>query len=175
MRKKPFSQRMAQRQHPAPLGPAAALNGGRSGAVWAAGVLWLAAGLSAGYWLLQAGGQGPWVPLQGLAPSPPQADVTAVASALGGGPAGAISVAAEPAPVARLRVVGVVVQGRQRGAALIAVDGQPPRPWLVGAQVAEGLVLQSVDRETVRLGETRSGPTTLTLSVPVADAENLPE
>lgn len=128
-------------------------------------MLWLAAGLSAGYWFLQAKGQGDWTPVQGLAPSAPQADPDTVARALG-----ALTVAeqpmAEPAQLARLQLVGVVAQGRGQGAALIAIDGQPPRPWRVGDVVTEGLVLQSLDRRSARLGESRSGPSNLTLEVP---------
>ena len=144
---------------------ASASAGLRSGATWTAGLLWLAVGLSVGYWFLQARGQGAWTPVQGQAPSAPQADLDAVARALG-----ALEVAeqsaAESAPVARLQLVGVVAQGRGQGVALITIDGQPPRPWWVGAEVADGLVLQSLDRRSARLGETRFGATTLELKVP---------
>lgn len=172
MRQKPFSQRLVQGSRSVGAGqPPAGTVGLRSGPALAAGLLWLAAGLSAGYWFLQARGHGPWMPVQGLAPSAPQADVDSVAEALG-----AMTVAeqpdAAPAPASRLQLLGVVTQGRQQGAALIAVDGQPPRPWRVGAVVEEGLVLQSVGRRTVQLGETRSGPTTMTLEMPPQPADD---
>lgn len=167
MQQRPFSQRTAQRAHSAGAGLATAQGaaGLRSGATWAAGLLWLAAGLGTGYWFLHIQGQGAWTPVQGLAPSVPQADSEAVARALGAQVA-AVQTAAAPAPAARLQLLGVVVQGRQQGAALIAVDGQPPRPWRVGAEVADGLFLQSIDRQSARLGETRSGPVTMELPVP---------
>ena len=167
MHQRPFSQRLAQRVNlsGSAQSMASASAGLRSGATWAAGLLWLAAGLSVGYWFLQVRGQGAWTPVQGLAPSAPQADLESVARALG-----AVSVAeqpaAGPASVARLQLVGVVAQGRGQGAALIAIDGQPPRPWRVGAEVTDGLVLQSLDGRSARLGETRLGPTTMALEVP---------
>jgi general secretion pathway protein C len=140
----------------------------------AAGLLWLAAGLSAGYWFLQVKGQGAWTPVQGLAPSAPQADTATVARALGATLSLAPAAAAPSAPVARLQLLGVVVQGRQQGAALIAVDGLAARPWRVGAEVADGLVLQSVGRRSIQLGETRSGPTTLELAMPPQPADGTP-
>lgn len=167
MQQRPFSQRMAQRANPggdlvSNATPAAGL---RSGAAIAAGLLWLAASLSAGYWFLQIKGHSAWTPVQGLAPSAPQADADSVARALGA-LAPAIQAEVAPAAPARLQLLGVVVQGRALGAALIAVDGQPPRPWRVGATLADGLVLQSIDRRSVRLGESRTGPSTLELEMP---------
>ena len=167
MQQRPFSQRLAQRGKPS-AGAQSIVStsvGLRSGASWVAGLLWLAAGLSMGYWFLQARGQGSWTPVQGLAPSAPQADTDTVARALGALVA-AEQPAAGPAPVARLQLVGVVAQARGQGAALIAIDGQPPRPWRVGTAVTDGLVLQSLDRRSARLGETRFGATTLELKVP---------
>ena len=166
MLKRPFSQRLSLRQNLTPgssglMAPAS----GRSGATWAAGCLWLAAGLSAGYWVLQSGGQGPWTPLKGLASSAPQADVASVGRALGALVAAA-SPEEAPAQPARIRLLGLVAQGRYVGAALLAVEDQPPRPWLVGAEVTDGLVLQSVDKLGAKLGPTRWGETTLELVMP---------
>lgn len=130
-----------------------------------AGLVWLVAGLSAGYWVLQGLGRSDPASLPPAAVSLPQADAAAVARALGAvappAPAG------ETAPVAapRYRLLGLVAQPGQRGAALIEVDGQP-RPYEVGATLGGGLVLQSVDRRSVRLGTALDGPTTLELSLP---------
>jgi general secretion pathway protein C len=44
----------------------------------------------------------------------------------------------------RYTLLGVVADRQQQGAALIAIDGEPPRPYAVGAQLEGGLVLQSV-------------------------------
>ena len=65
-------------------------------------------------------------------------------------------------------LVGVLA-GQQSGggAALIAVDGQPAKPFRVGAVVVDGeLVLQSLGRREARLGASRGAATTLTLELP---------
>ena len=52
------------------------------------------------------------------------------------------------------------------GAALIAVDGKPPRHYRVGAAIEPGLVLQSLGRREARLGASVDGATTLALELP---------
>jgi general secretion pathway protein C len=132
----------------------------------AAGVLWLAAGLSAGYWVLQAWGRAPVTAVPATSMAPPSVDTNSVARALGAMPVAQLAEAA-PAPVAsRYALKGVVAVGTQRGAALIAVDGQPPLPYRVGAALEGGMVLQAVTGQEVRLGSTVEGPTTVTLAVP---------
>lgn len=66
----------------------------------------------------------------------------------------------------RFVLLGVVADGDQRGAALIAVDGKPPRPYRVGQQLGDGYVLQSVDLRVAKLGAGESTPTLLTLQMP---------
>ena len=46
------------------------------------------------------------------------------------------------------------------------VDGQPPKPYRVGAVVAEGWVLQSAQGRRISLGATMGGPQTLVLDLP---------
>lgn len=132
-----------------------------------AGLLWLAAGLSAGYWALLAWGRSPVTPVAAVAMAPVGSDAAAVARALG---AAAPAVAADtPAPVAaasRYRLLGVVDQAGRNGAALIAIDSQPPRPYAVGAVLEGGLVLQSVSRLGAQLGASSAGPATVELSLP---------
>jgi general secretion pathway protein C len=83
----------------------------------------------------------------------------------------AADAAAARAPVAslasRFALIGVLA-GRSSGggAALIAVDGKPAKPFRVGAAVDEGLVLQSLDPRQARLGARVDGPATLTLDMP---------
>ena len=161
MTSKPFSQRMARTG----AGPGVA-RAGMAPALMA-GLLWLMAGLSGGYWLLQTWGHTAWVPVPAVAPSVPQADVATVARALGAS-AASLNAQAGPAAQTRFRLWGMVEQPGQQGAALIAVDGQPPRPIRVGDTVSEGLVLQAIDRRVVRLGPNQGGPTTLELNLPAA-------
>jgi general secretion pathway protein C len=128
-------------------------------------LFWLAAGLSAGYWALRAWGQGPLTPLAALAVSAPQADVAAVARALGSRPPPGVATTAPP-PATRYRLIGLAVRPGQGGAALIAIDDQPPRPVRVGDALEAGLVLQSVNGREARLGPQRTGPSTVQLVLP---------
>lgn len=83
------------------------------------------------------------------------------------------SVAAVPASTAsRLALLGVVATRDSGAAALIAVDGKPPRPFVEGSQVIEGLFLRSVSPRRVQLGANGDAPASLTLDMPVrAEAE----
>jgi general secretion pathway protein C len=134
----------------------------------AAGVLWLAAGLSAGYWVLLAVGRSPATAVAAAPVALPVGDPATVARALGARDApSAVDLAQAPPPaVTRYTLLGVVASAGSRGAALIAVGDEPARPYRVGATVDNGLVLQAVGRGTVRLGATVSGPTTVELAVP---------
>ncbi|MDR3367576.1 MAG: type II secretion system protein N [Rhodoferax sp.] len=110
---------------------------------------------SAAFWVLHwpAGTHGSLNP---VATAP---DVTIdsgkVASLLGANPA------AEKAPVANTssayKLVGVIAEGGighqgARGSALISVEGALAKPFRVGDEVADGLVLQSVHARSAVLG-----------------------
>jgi general secretion pathway protein C len=142
----------------------------RPWAALAAGLLWLAAGLSAGYWGLAVMGRSPATPVAATPQPVPAADPATVAHALGARDAPAGAPEPNPAPVAaapaRYALLGVVAAGGRGGAALIAVGDQPARPFRVGATVDAGLVLQAVERRAVRLGPSVSGPTTVELALP---------
>ena len=62
-----------------------------------------------------------------------------------------------------------VLSGRSSGggAALIAVDGKPAKPFRVGAAVDEGLVLQALGPRQAQLGASMGGPATVTLDMPL--------
>lgn len=137
-----------------------------------AGLLWMAVLISAMFWGLKLWGAGQWVLVDGLPGSAPVADVSAVARALGSSPTTPVA-AASPAAVpaaARYRLIGVVSHRDQWGAALIAIDGQPPRPFQVGSELEPGWVLQAVERRSARLGPARSGPSSLVLDLPADDS-----
>lgn len=91
-----------------------------------------------------------------------EADATATARSLGLVAAGLV---AAPALASRFQLVGVIAGGPTQGAALIAVDGKPAKPFRVGAPVAEGLVLQSVQGRRVTLGAGGDAAATLTLEL----------
>ncbi len=127
-------------------------------------VLWALAGASAVYWGLRLS-----APVAGPAPvatAPEQIlpDAQALTRLLG---ARAVSAAAEPAAASRFVLKGVLAGTRSGdGAALIAVDGKPPRHYRVGADIEPGLVLQSLGRREARLGASVDGATTLALELP---------
>jgi general secretion pathway protein C len=131
--------------------------------------LWAVAGASLVYWGLRLGNR----PMAQLAPAVAPAaavpDAQAVARVLGALPAG--TVAAVAAPVAslasRFALVGVLA-GRESGggAALIAVDGKPAKPFRVGTLVDSGLVLQGLSPRQAQLGADVSSPAMLTLEMP---------
>lgn len=129
-------------------------------------VLWLLAGASVVYWGLRLSAPAPGLPVPTVAAARPVPDAQTLARLLG-----AVTADAPAAPVAasvasRFVLMGVLA-GRSSGAgaALIAVDSQPAKPFRVGAQVDAGLVLQSVGPRQARLGATGRGPTLVTLEV----------
>ena len=129
-------------------------------------VLWALVAASGVFWGLKligsAGTQAALLPPRGPAP----ADPAAVARLLG-----ATAKVADAAPVAnlasRFALMGVVASRANDGAALIAVDGKPPKPFRVGAAVEEGLVLQAVEARRARLGASLQGPAAFTLELPL--------
>lgn len=116
-------------------------------------LLWLAAGLSVGYWVLQALGRAPLTPLAATASLPEAPDAAALARVLGAAPQAVAATGPVAAPTlsSRYQLIGVVADGADGGAALIAIDGQPPRPYRVGARLEGDVVLQAVQRRAVRL------------------------
>ena len=130
-------------------------------------VLWALALASVAYWGLRLLAAPAGLAVPAVAPAPPAPDAEALARLLGAQPSqtAAPPVAAGPG---RLVLLGVLASQRSGGgAALIAVDGQPAKPFRVGAAVVDGeLVLQSLGRREARLGASRSGATTLTLELP---------
>jgi len=111
-------------------------------------------------------------PSESIAPPPvastggAEADPAAIARLLGAHPE-APAVVAAPEAASRFALLGVVADSAGAGAALIAVDGKPPRPFRVGAALADGYVLQSLDARAARIGARRDAATVFTLQLPV--------
>jgi len=134
---------------------------------------WLPAAAAALCWALAAGGallwwlhapSGPDMSAGAMAdraPAPLHSQAPAVLRALGH---------TAPAPEAagdaqrRFVLLGVVAGASGQGAALLAVDGQPPQAFVQGQTVAEGWRLQSLSASGVRL--TAQGVAPLLLSLP---------
>jgi general secretion pathway protein C len=136
-------------------------------AIWA-----LVAG-SAVAWGLKLFAQGPKAPVNTVQVQPAaglRGDLTKLFGADAPPP---VAQSEEPAPVpdARFQLVGVLsprsAAAAREGVALIAVDGNPPKAYRVGAVVQGDTVLQSVRPRAATLGP-RDGPaqTTLELAPP---------
>ena len=92
-----------------------------------------------------------------------EVDVSAAARSLGAAPVQAV---AAPTLASRFQLQGVMAGGPNAGAALIAVDGKPAKPYRVGAVVADGWVLQSAEGRRISLGAVMDGAQTLVLELP---------
>lgn len=131
--------------------------------------LWAAAGSSVVYWGLRLSNRPVAQTAPAVASTAAVPDAQAVARVLGALPAGAVvAVAAPMASLAsRFALIGVLA-GRTSGggAALIAVDGKPAKPFRVGTVVDSGMVLQALGPRQAQLGADVSGPAMLTLDMP---------
>ena len=129
--------------------------------------LWALAAASAAFWGLKLGGAGSGV----QAPLPParavvSVDPAAIGRLLGGVPTAAAA-PAQPTLASRFQLVGVAAGERSgAGAAVIAVDGKPARPYRVGTSLDQGIVLQSVHGRSATIAANMSSPPLLTLELP---------
>ena len=126
--------------------------------------LWGLVAASAVYWGMKLGSSGGTVPPAPPVRSAPSTDPVAVARLLGSTPAAA---APTPALSSRFSLLGVVAGEDGGGAALIAVDGKPPKPFRVGSTIEDGLVLQSVEARRATIGADMKSPASLTLELPL--------
>lgn len=137
---------------------------------------WPAATATTGLWALAAASAVFWglrlmAPSDAIAPPPVASapavavDPALVARLLGAVPAHEAAVAA-PEAASRFALLGIIADTDQQGAALIAVDGKPPRPFRVGAKVVDGYVLQSVTTRAAAFGASVDSATAFTLQLP---------
>ena len=128
-------------------------------------VLWALAVGSIVFWGLRLAAPPAAAAYAPLAAAPgPQADPSAVGRALGAVTDAPVAVVAAPT---RFTLLGVVAGRSSGGTALIAVDGQPARPFRVGSTVVPGFVLESVSPRRVVLGtDGSSGGRSLTVEMP---------
>lgn len=128
--------------------------------------LWALAAASVVFWGLRLLSPSDAVAPPAVSSNAAAVDPAAVAQMLGVVPSQA-TVAATPDAASRFQLLGVVADADQQGAALIAVDGKPARPFRVGAKVAEGYVLQSVSTRAASLGASVDATPAFTLQLPV--------
>lgn len=130
-------------------------------------LLWALATASLVYWGLRLSGPGATRTAPATAHSAPAGDASARLAAIARVLGATQSTQAEPvasAP-ARFGLLGVVAQGRG-GAALLAIDGKPAKPYRVGTELEEGLLLQSVGPRHVVLAASAGGPALHRLELP---------
>jgi general secretion pathway protein C len=127
--------------------------------------LWALVAASAAYWGLKLSSAGDVATAPPAPRNPAPVNAAAVARLLGSNPS-AVAAAPPPSAASRFKLLGVVANRGHGGAALIAVDGKPPKPFRVGALVEEGLVLQSVDAKQAALGPRMDAPPSITHQLP---------
>jgi general secretion pathway protein C len=127
--------------------------------------VWALALASVVYWGLKAT-SAPDGPVAAVASDVrPAPDPVAVSRLLGARAAQAATPVA-PNVAGRFSLAGVLADLRLGGAALIAVDGKPAKPYRVGSVVEDNLVLQSVAPRRAVLGTSIGGPAAFTLELP---------
>jgi general secretion pathway protein C len=138
----------------------------------AAFVAWAVVAASLAFWALRL--------LARPLPVPPQALPVSMDQAVRGDvlklfPAAPAPVALEPQLASRFQLVGVIASPAGStvggGVALIAVDGQPARPFRVGARVDGPHVLQSVSSRGAEIGPP-GGAAAATLAAPTLPPPN---
>ncbi|MHB1197951.1 MAG: type II secretion system protein N [Polaromonas sp.] len=131
-------------------------------------LLWALAAASAVYWALRIGDPGASVavpePMAPAAAGDGSARQAAIARFLGATNSVA-SASMNTKPGSRFTLIGVVAQERG-GAALIAADGKPARPYRVGSRIDEGTLLQSVGPRHAVLAASADGPALQRLELP---------
>ncbi len=126
-------------------------------------LVWGAVAFSAVTWGLRWSATGNAPSSATAAQALPEVDVSAAARTLGAAP---VQAAAAPTAASRFQLLGVLDAGPDAGAALMAVDGKPAKPYRVGALVTDGLLLQSAQVRRISLGASVDGPSTLVLELP---------
>lgn len=128
-------------------------------------LVWAALAASALFWGLKLSGRSPVAPPHTVPVSGAVVPAGDLSRLFGAAPV-AVAQAAPAAP-SRFQLVGVVAPrgAKDPAVALIAVDGNPPRPYRVGRAVDDELVLQGVEARAASLGKP-GGPATLRLELP---------
>ncbi|VTU20650.1 type II secretion system protein N [Variovorax sp. PBL-E5] len=135
-------------------------------AATATAVLWALAAASCVFWGLRLTAPSDAIAPPAVVTPPATVDTAAVAHLLGAAPSQVVAPTA-PDAASRFVLLGVVADTDRQGAALIAVDGKPARPFRVGARIGESYVLQSVSARAATLGTGPDSAPAFTLQLPV--------
>lgn len=124
------------------------------------------AAASAVYWALNLSAPAPVTPGDLVFPdAAAKSNPQALARLLGGGEVSAAPVKSDVS-ASRLKLTGVVASRGAGSYALIAIDDQPAKPYSVGSQVSDKLILQSVAPRSAALALDREAPVSVTLELP---------
>lgn len=134
-------------------------------------LLWMLAALSAGYWLMKTIGLAETPVAAGTiveqAPAANSADMLRVLGPATRADPGAVAVATLPRDAgAKMLLLGVVAGRRNSGIALISLEGQPARPFRVGATIGDAYRLARVTTRTAVLAPAAQGAASITLELP---------
>lgn len=129
-------------------------------------VVWTLAAASLGFWGLRLSADASPAPLSAEI-APINLDPLALARILGANSAQAVPTTPLASMASRFALLGVVAGAPKGGAALIAVDGKPARPYRVGSNLEDGLLVQSANGRQVVLSATMDGPALVTLAMPL--------
>jgi len=133
---------------------------------WVTALLLMTALLCAGYWMRAGLSAGDTQPVAvAPAPIPVVAGTAAELARVLGAPRPTLAGAAL-GPTERFRAIGVMASASGQGVALMSIDKQPARPFLVGANIAPGFVLKAVSQREIKLADSVQGEVTLPLPAP---------
>ena len=170
-----FSSKTTELHDNAPMLKTLAPKSSDVSAAWAPALVttavWTALGLSALAWglaLWPSDSQPLAVSVASVEAAPmPVLQASDIAKVLGASSAAPASSTVDAAPAAvRMSLLGVAMAGKANAIAVISLDGQPPKPFHVGATVSPGLVLQAVTSTQALLGAAIKSPTQSTLELP---------
>ena len=136
-------------------------------------VIWALVAATAVFWGLRLLVRAPAAPSYAVAVGDAAAVRADLSRVLGSAPVATAGAVAAPEVSSRFKLIGIMApKGTQatpapsgNGVALIAVDGKPPRAFVVGSQLDGDLVLQSVSMRTASIGPAQ-GAASVKLELP---------
>ncbi len=140
-------------------------------------VIWALVAATAVFWGLRLLVRAPAAPSYAVAVGDAAAVRADLSRVLGSAPVAAAAAVVAPEVSSRFKLIGIMApKGTQAsvaptgsGVALIAVDGKPPKAFVVGSQLDGDLVLQSVSLRTASIGPAQ-GAASVKLELPALAA-----
>ncbi len=138
--------------------------------------LWMLAALSASFWLMKTIGLSETpVRADAIAAPTPAVNTADLLRVLGpgiqAGPSPIVSTPQVPDPGIKMQLLGVVTGRKNAGIALIALEGQPARPFRVGSKIGETYRLDRVTTRSATLAAA-DGAASITLELGTLGSTN---